>query len=733
MKDDFSGAVWVYLLKTKGQTFEYFRQFKVWIEKQTEKKIKQLRADGGGEYISDEFQNFLKKEGIQWDPRAPYTPEQNGKAEQQNYTLMVSVRSVLKAKKLPKSLWGEVLRTSTYLKNRSPGVDEITPYERINNTKPFLGHLRIIGARAWVHIPKERQKKLDDRSWQGVLVGYEGNNQYRVYDPLTGKTHICRDVTIDENNIFDLKEKKAWDLADIPWGENDDAEFDDPDDVSLREKRQNLPPLSTSTPQTQVRNPDSVPPLSLGPPNPMGADNSRGPEDQNDEQGNIPNNPNDEADEEIICTPRRSDRLKSLTQKALDNVAPPQVNMFKSNQVPRSHEHMVRVLATLARGEDNEGSDEPQTLKEAMALPYWEQWKKAMEAKYISLMENETWTLETAPADRKVITGRWTFKLKKDKHGKILKFKARWVVHGYKQKEGLDYIDTFATVVKPVSYKALMGISVKRGLAIYHMDVVTAFLYGFLDELIYVTQPIMFETGGSHMVCLLRKALYGLKQSPRVWYQTLQDFLHKMGFKRTESDHGVFVSGDMFIAIYVDDLFIFGKDTPKVQQLQYELKSRFRMTDLGEVSHYLGIEVDVNSDKSVITLQQTTYLKKVLSRFNMLNSTPISTPMDPGAGNTIMPSEDQADKETITWYQSVVGSLMWPAMHTRPDIAYAVGVLSRYCSNPGPLHCKYLQRIMRYLASTLDVGLVFRGNTGNDLVGYSDADYAGTKNGRKST
>ena len=441
--------------------------------------------------------------------------------------------------------------------------------------------------------------------------------------------------------------------------------------------------------------------------------------------------------EDAPCTPtpapvelRRSERLRVPTQKALDN---PQVNIFRSNQVPNSHKHMVRVLATLARGEDVEGPDEPRTLKEAMLSSGWEHWKKAMEIEYKSLMDNETWTLKSTPTDRKVITGRWVFKLKKDRYGQILKYKARWVVHGFKQKEGLDYLDTFATVVKPVSYKALMGISVKRGLSIHHMDVVTAFLYGFLDESIYVIQPTLFEQG-ENQVCLLRKALYGLKQSSRVWYQTLQDFLQKMGFKRTESDHGVFVSRDMFIAIYVDDLLIFGKDTQILEQLQHDLKSRFKMTDLGEVSHYLGIEVDMNTDRTTVSLRQTTYLKKVLSRFNMLDSRPISTPMDQGAGNTLMPSEDQADKDTITWYQSVVGSLMWPAMHTRPDIAYSVGVLSRYCSNPSPLHCKYLQRIMRYVAGTLDLGLVFkRHDTEDDIVGYSDADYAGTKDGRRST
>ena len=266
------------------------------------------------------------------------------------------------------------------------------------------------------------------------------------------------------------------------------------------------------------------------------------------------------------------------------------------------------------------------------------------------------------------------------------------------------------------------------------MDVVTAFLYGYLDEEIYIIQPTLFEVaGGEQKVCLLRKALYGLKQSPRVWYQTLLDFLQKIGFKHTESDHGVFVSEDMFIAIYVDDLLIMGKDTLKLQQLQAELKSRFQMTDLGEVSHYLGIEVDISKDRSTIALRQTTYLKKTLERFNMANCKPISTPMEPGIGNILMPSEDQADKETISWYQSLVGSLMWPAMHTRPNIAYAMGVLSRYCSNPGADHCSHLQRVLRYISGTLTRGLIFRRDSDEDITGYSDSDFAGLKDGRRST
>ena len=590
LKDDATGVVWVFLLKIKGQTLDKFKQFTAWIEKQSGQKIKHVRGDGGGEYVNTELLTFFKEEGIQWEARAPYVPEQNGRAERQNSTLMAPTRSWLKAKKLPKSLWGEVIKTSAYIKNRCPGVDEITPYERLNKEKPTLSHLRIIGSRTWVHIPKEKRTKLDDRSWQGIFVGYDGTNQFRIYDPRTGKVHISRDIQVDELNTYDSKETKDWDLADVAWDEDDDACFQDPDDFEDLKHKNSTPLYPASNSLSSL---NSQQRLSLTKPRnesyPMG---ETAPEAANDDTNHRDQESEEsDPDQPSIPAPRRSGRLrnpskpaadtirydiskKSLPKVANDGYLVKKVTTFTSTQTPKFHEHMVRVLALLARGSETAGQDEPATLREAMASPHWDEWRKAMEAEYQSLMDNETWTLTDAPTDRKTITGRWVFKLIKDRNGDILKYKARWVVHGYKQKEGLDYLDTFATVVKPISYKTLIGISAKRGLSIRHMDVVTAFLYGYLDEEIYIIQPTLFEVaGGEQKVCLLRKALYGLKQSPRVWYQTLLDFLQKIGFKHTESDHGVFVSEDMFIAIYVDDLFIMGKDTLKLQQLQAELKS----------------------------------------------------------------------------------------------------------------------------------------------------------------
>ena len=355
-----------------------------------------------------------------------------------------------------------------------------------------------------------------------------------------------------------------------------------------------------------------------------------------------------------------------------------------------------------------------------------------MQAEYDSLIENETWELTAIPENRQVITGRWCFKLKKDRDGQILKYKARWVAHGFKQEEGIDFVETFAAVVKPMSYKCLFGVSVKRGYKIRQMDVVTAFLYGFLDEVIYVEQPHLFELR-PELVCRLRKALYGLKQAPQVWYQTIADFLKKLGLERLELDHGVFVSKDrqLFLALYVDDLLLFGSDESCLTNIQDQLRARFKMTDLGEISHYLGMEVDVETER--ISLRQTTYIKKILERFQMTDCKPSSIPMNPGVANSLLPSEHQADRATIKWYQSAIGSLMWPAVHTRPDISYSVGVLSRYCANPGPIHCNLVMQIFRYLAGTLELGITFKSNVTDELVGYTDSDWAGLKDGRRST
>ena len=595
-RDNATGAYFAYPMRTKHQAFEKFLEFKNHTEKQTGCTLKAYHTDGGGEFNSKVFKDYHKANGIKWIPSAPYTPEQNGVAERLNYTLMSSVRSILSSMKLPRALWAEILKAVVYLKNRSPANDGVTPYERLHGIKPDLAHLRVLGSRAWVHIPKESRKKLDDRSWQGIHVGYEATNQFRIYDPKTGKVHVVRDVAIDENRLYDRTDVADHELYDEDWEPTDDSLFADPtedeDDLVHPPTTFQLPlSLRPASTPNQLASPPSTPDH-----NSVGGNDERDGDIETEEDGNnsagdgVMEGNNGSGDGEDLVSvgensterstegPRRSARAPQPRKLFSGDVAYKkripkggEINMavgqndclrkFTTTRVAKSHMHMVMVLQNLQSNSDTEGPDEPRTLKEAMARPDWPKWLQAMKNEYASHVENGTWDLTVLPDGRKVITGRWVFRLKKDRFGNVIKYKARWVVHGYKQQEGLDYLETFAAVVKPMSYKCLFALSVKRGYKIRHMDVVTAFLYGFLDEEIYVEQPHLFAEDPS-LVCRLRKALYGLKQAPQVWYQTLANFLNKLGLKRLEDDHGVFKSddGDLIVAVYVDDLLIFGLD-----------------------------------------------------------------------------------------------------------------------------------------------------------------------------
>ena len=188
--DGARGTCYIEPMRTKSQIFDTFQKFICRAKRQSEKKLKHLRTNFGREFANQAFKKYTAKEGVKWEPSAPYTPEQNGLAKCLNYTLMFLVRSILSAMHLPKTLWDKLIKTVAYLKNRSVGINGITPYELGNHIRPNFSHLKVVGSRAWVHIPREKRVKLDVRSWQGIFIGYEGKNQYRVYNSRKEKVHI---------------------------------------------------------------------------------------------------------------------------------------------------------------------------------------------------------------------------------------------------------------------------------------------------------------------------------------------------------------------------------------------------------------------------------------------------------------------------------------------------------------------------------------------------------------
>ncbi|KAK8934594.1 hypothetical protein KSP39_PZI014788 [Platanthera zijinensis] len=372
----------------------------------------------------------------------------------------------------------------------------------------------------------------------------------------------------------------------------------------------------------------------------------------------------------------------------------------------------------------------PASFEEATKI---KEWREAMTEEIRAITKNKTWILVNRPHNRAIIGLKWIFKLKEDEAGRIVKHKARLVAKGYTQRPGQDYDETFAPVARLTTIRLILATAAQYNWPIYQLDVKSAFLNGELMEEVYVTQPQGYEVEGEEeKVYRLHKALYGLKQAPRAWHQNIDAFFQQEGFTRSPVEATLYIKnseeGKIIISLYVDDLILTGSSKAQIEEFKKKLKTKYEMTDLGPLKFFLGLQIKQFNDN--IFISQEHYTKLLLKKFDMENCNPTLTPMSTTEKLTARTEEEEkADQEK---YRSLIGSLIY-LTNSRPDIENAVNILARFVSNPSSHHLAAARRILRYLQGTKEYGILYQKSPDFTLRGFTDSDWAGDINDRKST
>ncbi|KMQ90226.1 retrovirus-related pol polyprotein from transposon tnt 1-94 [Lasius niger] len=309
-------------------------------------------------------------------------------------------------------------------------------------------------------------------------------------------------------------------------------------------------------------------------------------------------------------------------------------------------------------------------------------WKKAMNEEYKSLTQNYAWELMEAPKNSTIIDCKWTYKLKRDANGNIQWYKARLVARGFRQQAGIDYQETHSPVVRFDSIRAVLPVA--SYMKIRQFDVKTAFLYGDIEETIYMQQPEGYEDKTGR-ICRLRRSLYELKQSSRCWNKCFTEFLQRFNLKATQADSCIFISQNqkqkLILAIYIDDGLIVAQDQISINKLLSELEAKFEITH-HNTNMFLGIHIERETDGSIF-LHQEAYAKRVLQRFKMEEANPVAIPADPHQKLCPAQAGDESDVTTAP-YREAVGSLMYLSVETRYHICRSSGqpTLGKTPNNP---------------------------------------------------
>ncbi|CAJ2653663.1 unnamed protein product [Trifolium pratense] len=666
-----SKKTWTYPLKDKSSAFEVFRKFKALVEKESDHQIKCLRTDRGGEFTSSQFNDFCSEHGIKRQLTAAYTPQQNGVSERKNRTLMNMVRSMMSRMNVPKRFWPEAVVWATHVINRSPtlSVKNRTPEEAWSEMKPSVAHFKVFGCIAYAHMPDVHRKKLDPKSVKCVHLGV--SEELKAYKLYDP---VQKKIIISRDVVFD--EKQGW-----KWNETSDKKeielIDNDAENSVQAEPAEVDPVTTE------------------------------PAVQSDSDMDTTSEENYDNSEDGVG--KRARRPPGWMR---DYVTGSELQ----------EEEQLQNLAVFSNNED------PTFFEEVVKLAVW---REAMDQEIESIERNRTWELTDLPQGMKKIGVKWVYKTKYNEQGKVEKYKARLVAKGYSQQYGIDFNEVFAPVARWDTIRTILALASSHGWNVYQLDVKSAFLHGDLAEDVYVDQPAGYNKQEGK-VYKLKKALYGLKQAPRAWYSKIESYFAQEKFQKCPHEHTLFIKQDdkknvLIVSLYVDDLIFTGSNEVMFEEFKTSMKSKFSMTDLGKMRYFLGVEVK-QFDGGIFICQQK-YAKELLLRFKMDQCNKVCSPMVPG--NKLIRDEN-GKLVDATNYRQMTCCLMY-LLASRPDLTFSVCLVARYMERPTEIHLAAIKRIMRYLKGTLELGIWYIRNEKLTLVGWSDSDYAGDLDDRKST
>jgi hypothetical protein len=574
-----------------------------------------------------------------------------------------------------------------------------TPFEIIFNRKPSLGHLRVWGSIAYAHVPSARRGTEGFRAnaERCRLVGYDKATP-GIYEFLfkNGRVRRTKDAKIYENRFrFPTSDNKA------------DVVF------SLRELEVHR--------QQEARTCGSEPVL-----------------------GGVPGVPMDAAGgEDNVCDELKEHRSDA---PAIGRVLRPNRGVAPE---PWGYDHVYGAIEISAMSEASANvMSTPRSYNEARKSPEWEEWKAAIAREFKSLEDMGTWKWVTLPEGAKALTTRHTFKRKANPVRGTSSFKDRLCARGFAQRFGVDFEDTFAPTLRMQSFRVIVALAARFGLKLTQSDISSAYLNGWLQHDVFITCPEGYPEeklpdgfDRKRDVLKLIKALYGLKQGGFEWFREFRAHLLSMGFKAGKAEPCVYwfvgksqgVKLVVIVAVYVDDCVWACKCDTLRDALVKAMSEKYKMRDEGKLEWFLSIEARYSNDG--IALHQQKYATDLLARFDVNVKKTKRTALPPGLRLT--KREVHEGKADNTGYRMIVGAIMYLMVCTRPDLAYAVQVLSRYLSDPAERHFNAARHTLAYIAGTVDMGLHFSSRRSTDtkslLSAYSDSDWGGCLDTGRST